>query len=146
MISDYLGQPSEYPPLLSDRPEYWASMASPCRPYRPPSITRPVARRVLGPRVAHVHQQSNRNREALSVTADSITLPESVSYTEPLPSLCGNLFHGGLQLGKAQEVHVAILLLIMPTATHRQSKCMKGIVARGEAKGGLVFFVARASK
>jgi hypothetical protein len=61
------------------------------------------------------------------------------SHNQSIPSVRRNLFHTGLQLGQSQKVHIAILLLIVPSLTGGKMKGVKRIVIRGCAVDWFLF-------
>lgn len=63
-------------------------------------------------------------------------------YAESVPCFCGDLFDGGFQPGESQEVHVAVLLLVLSIMAGWQPESMQWVVVGGSAIDRRVFFVA----
>lgn len=60
-------------------------------------------------------------------------------YLKAIPFLGGNVFNHWLELRQAQEVHVAILLLVMLLVALGEIKSMEGIVVGGLPFDGRIF-------
>lgn len=64
------------------------------------------------------------------------------SYTESIPGVCRDLFNSGLQPRQSQEVHIAVLLLVMSVMAGWEVKGVQWVIMGGVAVDGVVFLVA----
>lgn len=63
-------------------------------------------------------------------------------YTKSFPRIDCDFFHCWFQLRQSQEVHVAILLLVVSVLAGGQLVCIERVVMGGFAVDGRIFLIA----